>query len=199
MQELEDVEKYISLHRRFSTDDEGIKGEPVAAPTIFSQAGPGQTQPVFERLAIDVIRQVGRPMQSGEIIDAFRERGHPIGGNETRTAWNRLWLAKDRGVLVNFPGLGYWPTEDPPPENLDSMKPPPRKRHGGKQTQIERRGKPRGRKPYLNDDQKEQILAMFAKGMSGPQIATEFGVSTAMIYDVKNKWAKDQGGGETKE
>lgn len=190
MQELEEVEKFITLHRRFSAEDEGTKGEAAPAPTIFSKAGSGQTQPVFERLVIDVIRETGRPMQSGEIVDAFRERGHPIGGNEVRTAWNRLWQAKDRGVLINLPRLGYWPAEDPPPENLHLLKPPPRKVSGGKQMQIERRGKPRGRKPYLSDSQKEQMLAMFAKGMTGPQIATEFGVSTAMVYAVKNKWRK---------
>lgn len=123
MQELEDVEKYIALHRRFSTDDEESKGAPLPAPVVLSQAGHGQTQPVFERLAIDVIRHAGRPLQSTEIVEAFRVRGHPIGGNEIRTAWNRLWLAKDRGVLVNFPRLGYWPAEDPPPANLDQLQP----------------------------------------------------------------------------
>lgn len=192
MQELEEVEKFITLHRRFSGEDEVTKGEVTSqAPTILSQAGSGKTQSVFERLAIDVIRQTGRPMQSGEIVDAFRARGHPIGGNETRTAWNRLWLAKDRGALVNFPRLGYWPAEDPPPANLDHLEPQPRKPSGGKRRQIESRGKRKGRKPYFNDAQKEQVLAMFARGMTGPQIATEMGVSTALIYEVKNKWRKE--------
>lgn len=192
MQELEDVEKFIALHRRFSADEQETKGESALPPVILSQTGHGQTQPVFEQLVVDVIRRAERPMQSGEIIDAFRERGHPIGGNETRTAWNRLWLAKDRGVLVNFPGLGYWPANDPPPANLDSLKPPPRRR-GGKRMQVERRGKPRGRQPYFNDAQKEEVLAMFARGMSGPQIATEMGVSTATVYGVK-RWDEKRKG-----
>lgn len=185
MQDLEDVEKFIALHRRFSTDDEEIKGESGPVPTLLTQAGHGQTQPVFERLVVDVIRQTGRPMQSTEIVEAFRARGHPLGGNETRTAWNRLWLAKDRGVLINFPRLGYWPAEDPPPANLAQLEPRPRKPSGGKRMQMERRGKKKGRVPLLNDAQKEEVLAMLARGMTGPKIAEIMGVSTPTIYAIK--------------
>ena len=185
MQELEKVESFISLHRQFSTEDEESKGEPSAAPPVLSHAGHGQTQPVFERLVIDVIRQNGRPMQSGDIVEAFRERGHPLGGNETRTAWNRLWLAKDRGVLVNFPRLGYWPAQDPPPSDLDSIQAQPRKPSGAKRMQMERRGKKKGRVPLLNDAQKAEVLAMLARGITGPKIAELMGVSTPTIYGVK--------------
>jgi DNA-binding CsgD family transcriptional regulator len=187
MQELEDIEKFISLHRRFSTDDESNKGESDLQPTILSRAGHGQTQTVFEQLVTDILRQTGRPMQSSEIVDAFRERGHPIGGNETRTAWNRLWQAKDRGVLVNLPRLGYWLANEPLPESAHTAKPPAKKRPRGQSLREERHGKPRGRKPYLNDSQKEKVLAMFAAGMKGSEIATELGVSRATIYAVKNK------------
>lgn len=193
MQELEDIEKFISLHRRFSTESNDRLGESAPAPVILSQAGHGQTQAVFENLVLDVIRHAARPMQSTEIIDAFRERGHPIGGNETRTAWNRLWQAKDRGVLVNFPRLGYWPASDPPPPNLDELKPRPYKPSGGKRMQIERRGKKKGRVPLLNDAQKAEVLAMLARGMTGPKIAELMGVSTPTIYSVKKAAAsKDE-------
>jgi DNA-directed RNA polymerase specialized sigma24 family protein len=187
MQELEDVEKYIALHRRFSVEDEGNKGETAPMPVVLSQTGHGQAQPIFERMAIDAIRQAGRPMQSGELVEAFRARGHSLGGNEIRTAWNRLWLAKDHGVLINYPRLGYWPAEDPPPANLDQLKPLPRKPSGGKRMQTERRGKKKGRQPYLSDAQRQEVMAMFARGMSGPQIAEAMGVSPPTIYGVRKK------------
>ena len=187
MQELEDIEKFIALHRRFSTDDDASMGELLPAPTVLNRTGKGKSQVVFERLAIDAIRQAGRPMQSGELLEAFRAQGITLGGNEIRTAWNRLWLAKDHGVLVNFPRLGYWPASDPPPENLHLLKPQPRRPSGGKRMQEERRGKKKGRKRVFSEAQKQEVLAMLARGVTGPKIATEMGVSTATIYAIKKE------------
>ena len=52
-------------------------------------------------------------MRSPELIEEFRTRGHALPGNEIRTAWNRLWEAKSRGVLVSLPKLGYWIAGEP--------------------------------------------------------------------------------------
>jgi superfamily II DNA or RNA helicase len=75
---------------------------------ILKSAEFGRVQEMFEKLALGVLRSVERPMKSGELIEEFRKRGHPIPGNAVRTAWNRLWLARKRGVLINYPKLGYW-------------------------------------------------------------------------------------------
>ena len=88
--------------------------------------------------------------------------------------------------------------DEPLPDNVETFTPPKRKRQPGPSLRERTRGKKKGRQPYLNDAQKEEVLAMFARGMSGLQIATTLGVSTATIYAVKNRWRKQsEGGGET--
>ena len=115
MQELEKLRQFTDLYRSFSTEREPLdKGAsdslPITSPVSTKLRGRahGQTQAVFEALALDILRDVGRPMKSAEFIEEFRKRGQPLGGNEVRTAWNRLWQARKTGVLTHDGKLGYW-------------------------------------------------------------------------------------------
>ena len=114
LKELERLQSYLSLHRHLA--GASTVGVDAIQPSL-SRVGAGIVQSVFEQLAQLVMRELGRPVQGGEIAALLRARGLPIGGtNETRTAWNRLWQAKRRGVLINLPSLGYWPAGDPLPK-----------------------------------------------------------------------------------
>ena len=102
------------MHRELSTgQSQQIKGVDVNPALLRVKAGMGRAQDVFEALVLTVLREVGRPMRSPELIEEFRTRGHALPGNEIRTAWNRLWEAKSRGVLVSLPKLGYWIAGEP--------------------------------------------------------------------------------------
>ena len=116
LQKIERIDAFLRLYRDFSTlvDIDATKGVERAAaspsrPTAEVTAPVshlrteawGQAQAIFENLAIGVLREVGRPMKSGEIVEEFRKRGHPIKGNAVRTAWNRLWSARNKGLLTN--------------------------------------------------------------------------------------------------
>src|SRR5262245_45760695 len=106
LKELERLEEWIRTYHQLATGD--FSQEAPDAPKI-SYGGHGQTQEIFEQFAKAILRDVGRPMQSGEFVVEFRKRGHPIGGlNETKQAWNKLWAARDRGVLIHERKLGYW-------------------------------------------------------------------------------------------
>jgi hypothetical protein len=85
----------------------------VAEDVLEEKTEYGRTQETFENLAVAVVRAVGRPVRSPELIAEFRRRGHPIPGNEVRTAYNRLWIAGKKGILINYPKLGYWIAGEP--------------------------------------------------------------------------------------
>lgn len=118
MHELGEINKFIHMYSQYASPEElGLKVDAGEGP--LGRAGSGMAQPVFEELVSMILREIGRPMQSGEVVEEFRRRGHPIGGlNEVKTAWNRLWEAKVRGSLVHLPPLGYWLPNEPLPENV---------------------------------------------------------------------------------
>ena len=117
MKELEKIDEFIRMWRHLTVPvDNGDKGEDEeTGRMILGRAGYGQTQPAFEHMVRAILQAARRPMRSSEIVEAFRNRGEPIGGNETRTAWNRLWQATKRGVLINVPKYGYWLADEPVP------------------------------------------------------------------------------------
>src|SRR5665213_1138304 len=119
MKELEKVDEFLRMFRAFSANDaEEIEGNVTKEPLyILGRAGMGQAQPVFEQYLRATLLDAQRPLTSLEVIDAFRERGHPIGGNEGRTAMNRLWKAKASGMLTKIPKYGYWLADEPLPKS----------------------------------------------------------------------------------
>src|SRR5581483_7147769 len=142
MQELDGIRKFIDLFRSFSPhrDAGNARGSDSLPPSSKKLKGHahGLTQAVFNALALDVLRDAGRPMKSTEFIGEFRERGQPRGGNEVRTAWNRLWQAKKGGLLTYDVRLGYWISGEPLTEGM-------------KQSALEAAKRTRGTAPSLRD------------------------------------------------
>jgi hypothetical protein len=166
MKDIEKIDEFLRMWRHLSADaDAVIKGVDDPSTTLLGHAGRGQTQPMFEQYVREILREVGRPMQSSEIIKAFRDRGHPLGGNETRTAWNRLWIAKGRGVLQNIPNYGYWLADEQVPASVLSAPPPKRKPNPkGKSLRDSWVGKPKGRKRALSDGQIKTLEEWLTEG-----------------------------------
>ena len=148
---------------------------PTAAKDLPPRKSPhGQAQPVFESYVRSVLRDVRRPLRSPEIIEEFRKRGHPIGGNETRTAWNRLWNAQNNGVLIQVPKYGYWLADEPVPPLPD--KPQKHVRRGwGNSIKDTWAGRPPGPKKLLNEAQVKLAQEWRAAGKSLAQIGIDFG------------------------
>jgi hypothetical protein len=136
-------------------------------------------------------------MRSPEIIAAFRQRGMPIGGNETRTAWNRLWMAKSNGVLTKIPQYGYWLADEPIPKGALALPPPKRDSSPSERARRERApGRKIGRQRLLNDSQ-IRLLDQWLK--DGTKTRVEMardlgGVSLATINNYRLALLKTQEG-----
>ncbi len=110
IQEIETLEKFLKTYRDLTA---GTPNSEKGGNQEISQATWGTAQQAFEALVVGVLREIGRPMRSGELIEEFKRRGHPLKGNDVRTAWNRLWLASKRRVLTSDRTLGYWIAGEP--------------------------------------------------------------------------------------
>jgi hypothetical protein len=182
MQELEQIDLYLKMHRKFSASDTEDRGSIEASGTLGSTTGWGHGQETFENFARIVLRDLQRPLQSGEIVEEFRRRGHPIGGaNETKQAWNKLWAAKTRNVLVHVPKLGYWLADEPLPASALATPKPKRTRPVG--TAHRATGRPIGRQRLLDDNALKKVDDWVASGMTIPEICRQLGgVSTGTFH-----------------
>lgn len=187
VKKLEKIEEFLRMYRQLSTiddvDSNGEEEEYGQSTTLSGVGVHGQTQQVFEQFVCSILRDTGRPMKSGEIAEVFRERGHPIGGNEMRNAWNKLWKAKARGVLVNIPRYGYWLADEPLPENALAQPPiPPKRSPPGESMRSKTEGKPRGRKRSLTESQVKTAEKWLLEGWTFEKIGRHLGgVSRATI------------------
>lgn len=178
LEEIAEIEQFLKMNRRWSIANPTAPGPGQAVDK--NQAGSGTSQAVFESFIVSVLRDIGRPLQSGEVVEEFRKRGHPIGGlNETKMAWNRLWEAKTRNVLVNLPPHGYWLADEPLPENVEIPE-GPRKRLRNDRRYI--KGGERGRKPIMTEAMLAKAREMMDAKESVSKIARTLGLSTAAIY-----------------
>lgn len=200
MQDIEKLDNFLHVWRDMSAvaADE-IKGAGIeTAPNrLLDRAGYGQTQSMFEHYVREILREVGRPMQSSEIVKAFRDRGHPLGGNETRAAWNRLWVAKGRGVLQNIPRYGYWLADEKVPEAVLSAPPPKRKPNPqGKSLRAAWVGKPKGRKRALTEGQIKTLEEWLSEGeKTQAEMAHDLGgISLGTINNYRKAWLKKLAG-----
>jgi DNA-binding CsgD family transcriptional regulator len=187
MQEIERIELFLRMYREWlAPEDKDMKGVAVKNPPPPApnpgRGNYGQAQPIFEQFVRAVLRDVGRPLESGEVIAEFRRRGHPIGGNETRTAWNRLWNAKQRGVLINIPQYGYWLADEPLPSNLPEMPPKRKPRPEGAQTRKDWAGRKQGRTKLLTEAQIKAAEDMIIEGKPAQQICAELGGISLPTY-----------------
>ena len=166
IKELEKIEEFLKMYRSLSGDNDGAVVSKLRY--ILGGAGTGRTQAFFEQLVRTVLLDAGRPMRSPEIIEAFNKRGHSIGGNEIRTAWNRLWQAKKNKVLINIPSYGYWLADEPLPEKALSQPPPKRMLTG---LSIQQRGSGRrvGRQPMLTEGQIKNSGRLARRGKEDPE------------------------------
>lgn len=186
MKELEKIDEFLRMWRHLSADaEQEIKGTEVSGGhLILGRAGHGQTQPTFEHMVRAMLQDVGRPMQSSEIVEEFAKRGQPIAGNATRTAWNRLWQAAKNGALVNVPKYGYWLADEPVPPAVLAA-PPPKRGKGipGKTTRRSWTGKPHGRQRALSDAEVARAERLIMDGMSFAQAAEEVGVTKMTLHN----------------
>ncbi len=184
MQELEKLRQFTDMYRSLVTDEKPVeKQESVAAkPVMLKGAAHGETQVVFQSLALDILRDVGRPMKSTEFIEEFRKRGHPLGGNEVRTAWNRLWEGRKNGVLSYVPKLGYWIAGEPLSKEAEkraliAAKQTRRRKRDGPSLVALGRGKPKGPPSALTAEQVAAAEKMLLAGQSLTEVAAFFGVA----------------------
>lgn len=178
VQELRKLEEWLQMHRELSTGEgEEKKGVEVHAPLLRVVAGKGKAQDVFESLVIGVLRDVGRPMKSPELIEEFRKRGHPVPGNEIRTAWNRLWEAKSRGVLTSDPKLGYWIAGEPLSDEAkeQALIASKRRRSGVSATIEAARGKKKGPPQVWGSEEIAAAERMLLAGKSRVEVAAALG------------------------
>ena len=107
--------------------------------------------------------------------------GHPIGGrHEIKTAYNRLWEAKTRGILIRPANDGYWLADVPLPEEASEAARIARKvRPKRPPTIFDGRptGLPRGRARALNEAQVEAARRMLLSGKSFREVANYFVVT----------------------
>jgi hypothetical protein len=178
MKELEKIDDFLKLYRHWSAPpEENSKGGSDEPEQVsLTRKGFGLSQSLFEHSAREILREVGHPLSSPDFVEEFRKRGQPLGGNEIRAAWNKLWLAKDRGVLVHIPKFGYWLADEPLPEGALTV---PRTKRAyrpkGQSQRSQWTGRRIGRKPILTESQvkagKEWILA----GKSRDEVCTHLG------------------------
>lgn len=190
MQELEKLKQFIDLYRSFSTDIESVVKGGSDSPQALAPASAklkghahGQTQAVFEALALDILRDVGRPIKSPEFIEEFRKRGQPLGGNEVRTAWNRLWQARKAGLLTHDVKLGYWIAGEPLSDEarVRALEAGKRKPRRGPSMQALTKGKPKGPPRALTPEQVQTIERLLLSGKTRKEVCELFGISMGTL------------------
>ena len=133
-------------------------------------------------------------MESPEIIEKFKERGHPLGrSNVVKQTWNRLWKAKASGMLQHYPKHGYWLADQPLSADALNRAAAARQARLEKQSRQPRsalakgvpwKGRPTGRRRMLTDEQLARAEEWILEGkMTRAEVARELGgVSTPTVH-----------------
>ena len=182
LSELGRIDRYLTMNRQFAVAAGDGISPPISAaaePTL-GVVGQGYAQRIFQLMVLMVLREVGRPMQSGEVVDAFAARGHPIGGtNPTRTAWNRLWEAKTNGLLEQVADHGYWIKGESlragALEAALASKEERRKRSRNRVRNVRRPGGRHGRQPMLSPADIESGRRWILEGRPVAQVCADLG------------------------
>ena len=175
IQEIETLEKFLKTYRDLTA---GTPNSEKGGNQEISQATWGTAQQAFEALVVGVLREIGRPMRSGELIEEFKRRGHPLKGNDVRTAWNRLWLASKRRVLTSDRTLGYWIAGEPLTDEAReaaALVGRRERRPAGSAHRDQNKGKKKGRAPILTSEQVEAGEKMLLAGKSRLEVAAVLG------------------------
>lgn len=184
---IKEIDELVRLYRKYGTDDSGV----VEVSDLTSVPSSNESQyprDRFDQMVREILQDYGRPMQSGEIASEFKKRGHPISlRNERKMAWNRLYEAKTREVIVNLPGLGYWLPNEPLTERAkaeahDAARAVKRRPYGSGATKREWVGRPTGRPRTLTDEQLETAKRLLlTTDRSYKSIGEELGVKTTTL------------------
>ena len=163
--------------------------EAASGTGLSTAAGFGNSQAFFEQVTREAILKNGKPMQTSEILKAFRERGNPIEGNNPwKIASNSLWKAKAAGRFIHRVGIGYWPADvanlalgySPPPEGVAPLKIRPTVLKVRKPRST---GRAPGRSRAMSPEQIELAMKWWIEGKAGAQIARDLGgVAVATVY-----------------
>jgi hypothetical protein len=199
MQELEKLRQFTEMYRSLATDEKPVEKEASAGPKPVSSmlrgAAHGEMQTVFQSLALDILRDVGRPMKSTEFIEQFRKRGYPLGGNEVRTAWNRLWEARTNGALTHMPKLGYWIAGEPLTKEAEeralitAQQTRWRKRDGPSLVTLGK-GKPKGPPRALNAEQLAAAERLLLAGQTLKEVAALYGIAIRTLVIPKRPYVR---------
>jgi DNA-binding CsgD family transcriptional regulator len=195
MQEIEKIKQFREMYRSFSPEAAPEKGTRETTPPALRGAAHGNTQALFEALVLDILRDVGRPMNSTEFVDEFRKRGRPLGGNEIRTAWNRLWQARKSGVLVHLPKLGYWLPGEPLSEEAKAnalIASQQTRRLSGKASVRQSKGKKKGPPAVLTPEQAATAERMLLTGRRLKEVAELFGIAVGTLTSYTGSIAEIQ-------
>jgi len=196
MQELERIKIFLEVLRTASAQSGfAISGGSDSARPVSAKLkgrAHGQTQDVFQALALDILRDIGRPMKSTEFIEEFRKRGHPLGGNEVRTAWNRLWQSKRAGLLTYDPKFGYWISGEHLTEEMKQSAFAAGKRNRGKAPSLrDTKGKRKGPPAALTPDQVKEAEQLLLSGKSRKEVCDLFGgISMATLANYIGRTAE---------
>ena len=90
------------------SERKNVAGTKLATPRQPQKAGISQES--FEEIAVEVLTETGRPMNRGELRDAFRSRRIYIGGADAEKNFGtKLWKAAnlEGGKLTYKKGVGY--------------------------------------------------------------------------------------------
>jgi hypothetical protein len=184
---LEKVEQFIAMYRQYATGEEGLP-ELGGMLDKHAQASGWMGQETFGQLVRSLLMDMGRPMESPEIIEKFAERGHPLGRtNVVKQTWNKLWLEKRAGNLIHLPKLGYWLPNEPLTEEAKAKSVEARatrlreSRRNPSRKVPDRTGNPRGRRPTLSDEQLAMAEEWLMKGVRRSEVAKRLGVATPTV------------------
>lgn len=123
--ELEDVDRFLDLYRRFASEPSPRAVENVNPARVREhQITEGQSAPParasisqekFAKEARLILLENGYPMKRGDLVRAFKERGMEIGGtDEGKNLGTKIWRAGTK--FINIEGKGYWPRDVACPE-----------------------------------------------------------------------------------
>ena len=204
MKEIEEIEIFLKVKARFAVnaatpkDVTGFAVNPTdpPPPPLARMAIHGETQEFFAKIARDAILKAGYPLQTSELVEVFQKMGHPIGGtNEWKTASNRLWQAKDDGVLMHMIGKGYWPSDVPYSEAEHERPPKPKRQRSAPKTIGSHRpvSRDRGRPKMMTEEQTLAAEQMRSEGKNAREIALALGgMSATTVYNSLRRLAKSR-------
>jgi hypothetical protein len=110
--EIGRIDQFISDWHRFAGADEAKAESAAALATVRKTTGNSDKEEVA-RVARELIRKEGKPIQRSELLKRLREHGLIIEGANPETVLSTmLWRMKDEARIVHIRQFGYWLKEE---------------------------------------------------------------------------------------